>query len=306
MKEETMEYCFQKLNPRILSTVEHTDCKRLFETLKQIKTPTLVTGVGGSSVVAEYCAKVLRRKNNIIAQAVFPRDLVNESLTGYENVVACSYSGNNIGVRASFENNLKHYLFSANEKDGCIPLKYDMRDEEISFVSVAGTLAPMALLFLYYTDGNLDLLKEILNEEYIFDSLPQSEVYEILRGGRNTTAATILESTIVEGGIGSAVMHEKYNYCHGRCQLHTLHDSALIYLDEKSELDTLMKREFDSFYEKKAILSGKYEDEVIDDFYMTVKSLWFLKSLAEAKGRDLSLKRVKEISEVFYTYRGGM
>ncbi len=306
MKEETMEYCFGRLKMRILDSLKQTDLETIFETLRSIKGPTLVSGVGGSSVVATYFAKVLNRKNGIIAEAVFPRNLLSKDLSAYENVIACSYSGNNIGVRASFENPLQHYLFSANTKENVIPLQYCMCEEEISFVSVAATLLPMAILFLYATDNNMTLLEEILTQEYTFEHLAEKEIYEIIYGEKNSTAAILLESTIVEGGLGAAVLHEKYNYCHGRCQLHSLRDSALIYLEEKSELDTLMKREFASFYPDRVILESRYEDEIVSDFDLSLRALLLCRRIAEEKGRDLCLKRVKEISEILYTYQGGI
>ena len=42
--------------------------------------------------------------------------MLYKSLTGYSNVIACSYSGNNFGVDLAFRNDLKKYLLSNNAK----------------------------------------------------------------------------------------------------------------------------------------------------------------------------------------------
>ena len=77
---------------------------------KRIKTPTLVSGVGGSNVVSEFTSKVLREKNGIIALNNEPRNLIYDNLSGFDNVIACSYSGNNFGVDLAFRNDLKNII----------------------------------------------------------------------------------------------------------------------------------------------------------------------------------------------------
>ena len=108
--EKNMKENFEKLERRIFDSLNNTDLERINHELSKINEPTLVSGVGGSSVVSEYASKILSQKNKIITRNTEPRDFKYMDSTLYENVLACSYSGNNYGVDLAFDNKLKHYL----------------------------------------------------------------------------------------------------------------------------------------------------------------------------------------------------
>ena len=303
---EKMEYCFSKLRERVISALDNTDLEALFRTLKEISGPSVVTGVGGSSVVSAFFAKVLSEKNGIVCDHMMPRDLLSRSLAGYENGIACSYSGRNIGVTASFRNGLKKYLLSGNRLEGVTPLQYTVKDEEESFVSIAGTLIPMSILLLYYTDGDRKVLEEILDKKPVFRTVPETNVVEILYGYRQSTAAAFLDSTLVEGALAAPVLHEKYNYCHGRCQLNDAQKNDLIYFPEKNGLDDLYEQELPAFYHSVTRIDSAYGDPVVDDFYLTCISMILCRTMAERKGKDFCVKIVPEISDKLYLYKGDM
>ena len=85
-----------KMLPRILDSLNKTNLDYIFSELDNIKGPTIVTGVGGSSVVGEFLAKVLNHKNHIIAEFKFPRELLLTDLSGYERQLSygnCKYFG---------------------------------------------------------------------------------------------------------------------------------------------------------------------------------------------------------------------
>ena len=115
--EKNMRFNFEYLERRVKDALECTDLDRIRYELKKINAPTLVSGVGGSNVVSEFVSKVLREKNGVIAINNEPRNLIYDNLSGFENVIACSYSGNNFGVDLAFRNNLKKYLLSNNRFD---------------------------------------------------------------------------------------------------------------------------------------------------------------------------------------------
>ncbi len=303
---EKMEYCFSRLKPRIWDSISRSNLEEIFGKLKDINRPSIVTGVGGSSVVSLFFSKVIENRNHVICTEMMPRDLLYRDLSGYENVIACSYSGNNIGVSASFDNDLKHYLFSANQKDFAESIRYTVRDEEWSFVSIAGTFVPISILFLYYTDNDTGLLKEILEEKISFEIDPSCSIYEVLYGYENQVSARLLESSITEGSLGAAILHEKYNYCHGRCQLNTVMNNDLIYFQDKSELNDLYMKLLPGFYRNIIKIPKKYDDAVIADFHTAWLSMQLVRQIARAKGRDISEKNVLDVSEVLYTYKGGM
>ena len=296
----------EKMLPRVLDSIESSDLNYIFNELSNIKGPTIVTGVGGSSVVGEFLAKVLNKKNHIIAEFKFPRDLLFTDLSGYENVISISYSGRNIGVDASFKNDLNKYLLSGSRKDGVTNLQYVVNDEEYSFVSMAGTMIPLSIILMYYCN-DLDLIKDILSLRTKYE-IDDSIIYEVLTSEKSKGACAMLESTLVEGSLGSLIIHEKYNYCHGRTLFNHFNPdkSTLIYMEDESELDKLFKDNLFSTYRNVIKIDSKYEDDVIDDFYQTFMCLLLCMQISEKQGKDMSIKYPPDVSELMYGYKGKM
>lgn len=299
---------FKLLEERVLDSLEKTDLERIKYHLEKIKTPTITTGVGGSSVVSNYAAKVLGKKNGIIAEHQEPRDMLYKQLNGYENVLACSYGGKNYGVDTSFSNDLKKYLLSRNpSSDELVTnLTYNATiPDEDSFISLAATLMPMSIMLAYYNDNDISVIKEILKtaREYHID---MDKVYEILSGYDTSTAATYLESTLVEAGLASPVVHDKYSYCHGRTTLSYHHDNSLIHFNKSTELDRLYQEELPQYYNGIITIDSKFNDPIIDDFYLTYQAMLLTKKMAEETGRDLSRMDYNPVVKKLYRYKGKM
>lgn len=295
-----------KMLPRILDTLKKTNLNYIFNELSNIKGPTIVTGVGGSSVVGEYLAKVLNKKNHIIAEFKFPRELLLTDLSEYENVISISYSGRNIGVDASFNNNLKKYLLSGSTREGVTNLQYVVEDEEFSFVSMAGTMIPLSIILMYYLN-DLDLIRDILSIRKEFN-IDDSLIYEVLTSEKSKGACAMLESTLVEGSLGALIIHEKYNYCHGRTLFNHFNPntSTLIYMEDDSALDSLFKDNLFSTYKNVITIDKKYNDDVVDDYYKSFMCLLLCMQISEKQGKDMSIKYPPEVSELMYGYKGEM
>ena len=299
---------FKLLEERVLDSLEKTDLERIKHHLEKIKTPTITTGVGGSSVVSTFASKVLSSKNGIIAEHQEPRDMLYKPLSGYANVFACSYGGKNYGVETSFSNDLKKYLLSRNPSDdnNVTNITYDASIEnEDSFISLAATLMPMSIMLAYYNDNDISVIKEILEtaRDYQID---MDRVYEILTGVDTSTASTYLESTLAEAGLASPIVHDKYSYCHGRTTLSYHHDNSLIHFNKNTELDRLYQEELPQYYNKVITLDSKFEDSIIDDFYLTYQAMLLTKKMAELTGRDLSRMDYNPVVKKLYRYKGQM
>ena len=232
--EKNMNENFKKLNNRVVDSLNDTDLEKLNYLLSKIKDPTLVSGVGGSSIVASFASKILLMKNMIITKCVEPRDLkyFKEFMNGYKNILACSYSGANFGVELAFDNNLRHYLLSSkeNNENGIISLNYVCKDQEKSFISLAATLIPCAILLNYYLDNDYQRIIDSTKEyDYNFDV--NCDAFEIFTGFETLSASKYLESTMVEAGIGIPVIHDKYSYCHGRSTLSKTYNNIAIYFN---------------------------------------------------------------------------
>lgn len=300
-----MEENFKLLNERMLDALNHTDLISIKEKLKEIKEPTLVSGVGGSSVVSCFTSKVISTKNNVIARSITHRDMNYINYEHYKNIIVCSYGGQNYGVKIAFENSLNHYLLSRKELNNIINLNYSSSMEnEHSFISLAATLMPITIMLYYYLE-NTNIIEEILNtkiENFTFNS----DIFEIISGYETSSASKYLESTLTESGIGLAIVHDKYELCHGRTTLGKNYKSNVILFNNKNNLDLLISDLIKEYYENPIILERKYEDDIVNDYYLTYISILLSKQIAVAKGKDLSIVDYSPMVKKLYYFNGGM
>ena len=303
--EKNMQENFKKLEERVFDSLSNSDLERINYELSGIDGETLVSGVGGSSVVSEFAAKVLERKNHIITRNIEPRDFRYMDLNLYRNVLACSYSGNNYGVELSFLNNLKHYLLASRENTsrGITNLTYSCLDKEHSFISLGATLIPCSILLNYYLDNDIDRVMRGINKyDFSFDT--SSDIFEIFSGIDTSTASKYLESTIVESGIGVAVVHDKYSYCHGRSTLAMGRDSVAIYLNTGTELDRVLLNELPKYHKDVVVIDS--ESSILGEYETLVKCMYLTKYFAEEKERDLSGVDYNPVVKKIYKYNGGV
>lgn len=303
--EKNMEINFEYLKRRVEDALNKTDLEYVRSRLMKIKEPVIVSGVGGSSVVSDFGSKVLNRKNAIISITVEPRDFLYRDLAGFQNAIACSYSGNNYGVNLSFSNDLKKFLLSNNVSNDSevTNLQYQTTiDKERSFISLGATLIPVSILMNYYLEGEDNkLLDLILEKDFSFEP---SHVYEIFSGYDTRTAAKYLESTLVESGIGIPIVHDKYSYCHGRSTLSTVQQSNAIYFNRGTDFDKMMVEELKQYYQEVIVINSKSKDQVIDDFQMLVQAMYLTKYLAEKQSKDLSKVEYSPVNKKLYKYSG--
>ena len=304
--EKNMKTNFEFLKERVVDSLDNTDLEFIRDELSKLSEPTLFSGVGGSSVVSEFGAKVINTKNGIVSVNSEPRDFLYRNNTSFKNVVACSYSGNNYGVELSFLKGLRRYLLSNNSFDDSdvTYLKYDTTiDKERSFISLGATLIPVSILMNYYLNGkNSPILDSI--EETSFDFDLGSDVYEIFSGYDTSTASKYLESTMVESGIGIPIVHDKYDYCHGRSTLGISFNAVAIYYNRNTEYDRMMLEELKKYYSRIIIIESKFKDQILDDYQMLIQSMYLTKYIAEQKSKDLSEIKYSPLVKQLYNYSG--
>jgi len=306
--EKNMQLNFDLLEKRVDDALFKTDLEYIRYELKKIKEATIVSGVGGSSVVSEFCSKVLNKKNGIISINSEPRDFVYRNLNGFKNVIACSYSGNNYGVELAFNNNLKHYLLSRKSFDDkdVTYLKYDTSIErEKSFISLAATLIPISILLNYYLDGDTEFIFETdYGKLYSYDFDVNCDCFEIFGGIDTGTTAKFLESTFVESGIGIPIVHDKYSFCHGRSTTSINYNNIAIYLNMGTELDKLLMEELRKYYKEFVELNGSFLGSILGDYRMLVDAMYLTKYIAEQKQKDLSGVDYSDITGKIYKFSG--
>lgn len=300
--EKNMKVNFEYLKGRIVDAFDNTDTEYINYELSKLDKPTLVSGVGGSSVVSDFGTKVLSTKNSIITRNTEPRDMIYMNSSVYSNIVACSYGGSNYGVELSFNNELKKYLLSRNRNDGVVNLQYNTTiDNERSFISLGATLIPVSILINYYMNGDMSFLDDIEERAFSFDT--ECEVYEIFSGYDTSATSKYLESTMVESGIGVPIVHDKYSYCHGRSTMSINNNSIAIFLNRNTELDRLLLSEISGYYKNVIVIDGKYKDMVLDDYQMLVQAMYLTKFIAESKSKDLSKVEYNPLCKTLYKCR---
>lgn len=305
--EKNMNENFKNLNNRVVDSLNDTDLEKLNYLLSKIKAPTLVSGVGGSSIVASFASKILLMKNRIITKCVEPRDLkyFKEFMNGYKNILACSYSGANFGVELAFDNNLRHYLLSSkeNNENGIISLNYVCKDPEKSFISLAATLIPCTILLNYYLDNDYQRIIDSTKEyDYNFDV--NCDAFEIFTGFETLSASKYLESTMVEAGIGIPIIHDKYSYCHGRSTLSKTYNNIAIYFNLGTDLDKLLLSELTKYYKEVIVLDSK--PTLLSEYNLLVKCMYLTKYIASQKEKDLSGVDYNPIVKKLYRFNKGV
>ena len=300
-EKKSMEEVFLGLQDTVKKSLDNTDLERVRYLLGTIDKPTLITGVGGSNIVSDFAAKVLNEKNNIITRNSETRDLLYMNLNGYDNVLSCSYSGNNYGVDMSFSNDLNHYLLTAkdNNRDDITTIKYNM-DEERSFISLGATLVPCSVLLNYYLNGDNSFVDSINNYKFNFDT--NCDCFEIFSGYDTSTISNYLDSTLTEAGVGIPVVHDKYSYCHGRSTICTNKNNIAIYLNKNTELDKLMLEELPKYY--KDIIVFNVRDGLKGEYEALVEAMYLTKFLADTSNKDLVKVDYNPIVQKLYKYRG--
>ena len=300
-----MDENFNLLVDRVISSLDKSDLEKINYYLKNIKDATICTGVGGSFVVSNFMSKLLSEKNGIIAINLEPRDLLYCNKEPFKNVICSSYGGKNYGVDVSFANDLNKFLFSGCQRDGVNNINYDSGEIEKSFISLAATLIPMAILLNYYLDGDKTLIYEILGDRKI-NPIKWKPLFEIMSGYETSSAAIYLESTLTESGVAVPLVHDKYGFCHGRSTTGFHNDNSLIYFNSNTELDELMLSELRQYYEEVYRLDYKYPDKIVNDFYLTYKCMLLTKDMAEQIDVDLSKVDYSPVVKKLYKYKGEM
>ena len=302
--EKNMKTNFEFLKERVIDSLDNTDLSYIRNELSKLNEPTLFSGVGGSSVVSEFGAKVINIKNHVISVNSEPRDFLYRDNKSFRNVIACSYSGNNYGVELSFLKELKKYLLSNNSFDDndVTYLKYTTTiDKEKSFISLGATLIPISILMDYYLDGENSLILDCI-EETSFNFDIESDIYEIFSGYDTSTSSKYLESTMVESGIGIPIIHDKYSFCHGRSTFGINYNNTVIYYNRNTEFDKMILEELKKYYHRIITINSKYNDQILDDYQMLIQSMYLTKHIAEKKSKDLSKIEYSPIVKKLYRY----
>ena len=302
--EENMKYIFEDIR----NTTKNISF--ILEQLSKIKGSTLTLGSGGSKVVAEFIKLVLTKKNKIIVNTIDAADLSQLDTSLYENIIVSSYSGKNHGVKKSLEYDLQVFLLSTRKTriKSEVLLTYNMEHRH-SFISLNQTIVPMAIMLKYYLkeafDEVIDTIEELIDKNLDFEIKDVTNIYTTY----NTSASSrFIESTLVESGISSPIIHFKYDYCHGRSTINKNNDySSIVLINQENDIDTLLVDVLTNQLKSNLFIKGPFQDEIINEFFLTLQSMYLLCNIAKSKNIDLSnIDYDKEAVKKVYYFKGSM
>lgn len=305
-----MKKCIDTIYENILKSTDNIDA--IIKELRNIKENIISIGSGGSWVVANYVASVLTKKNNIEAISIDPSDIKYIDSNKYISIFVSSFSGSNYGVKYALNSSKKKYLLSARKTKITdeILLHYDLKSES-SFISLNTTMVPMAIMLKYYLGEKRFV--EVIND--IYEKIEKDLTIELkekhlnIFSNRHLSASTsFIESTLVESGITIPLIHSKYSYCHGRSTINKNNCSPTLILGyNNSDLDQLISSTMQDNNSPIVIIKSIYEDDIINDFYLTWQSIYLMQNVAASQGIDLAnIDYDKNAVKKLYYFKGSM
>lgn len=297
---------YNNLEKDVINSILSSDTEKFKLLLMEIKGNTIVTGVGGSRVVATFLKKILDTKEHINT-LLYIDDLVNFNFDNYENIILCSFSGKGTPKNMCLNNKLKKYIISNNVVKKFTSLNYESIKRK-SFISLSSTLIPISLLLYCYLGKTKDEFISIIKDMFasIKINYYKSDIYEIFYNRNSNTSLEYLESTMVESGIAIPIVHDLYSYCHGRSTTQKNINSAFIYLGEDTDLDKVLKDCFKQ-YEKKVIYLNNYSnDNIVNDYYKLLQAMFLTKIIAENKKVDLANIKYSPMVKNLFHFKGSM
>ena len=301
-----LEEIISNLEENITSSLTPSNLNVIFSKLSNLNVPTLLYGVGGSSVVSVFLEKVLNQKNNIIATNITVEDFFIKNIFDYHNLILISYSGTNHGIKTLLNSNLNTYLLTSRKtkiKNESL-LNYSINNHHKSFISLEDTIIPLSIILCYYLDTHklpvkLPKLHNIAVNK--FNNL------NIIYDESSKTCATFLETTFIESGLASVSMHTKYSLCHGRTNIISNKDSLVIYLNtQNTELDQLLINEIPKISSNFLVLEELSKDIILADYLLVLKSLSLLLYLNKTYNYEFVNVKYNKIVPTIYNFKGAL
>lgn len=336
---EPTEYNFSKLEERIMAINnpflgKFNNVREMLYELTIENKPTLIMATGGSKVIAYYLQLILERLGftRIICEVIEPRDyFYKANRDSFSNLIAISASGNSNGIEevlTSFKG--RKYLICEKEKDAdyeIISWGNKLYESEKSFISLASSLGPMALLLDSTTSLNLEigsneikkindkikelLIKSINRIDRLQFNFKDVSLIQIMSGYETKTSSSVLESNLAEVGLTAPVIHDKGSYCHGRSNLLFRYpNSHMIYLThELKELDYLLINSINEEYPNLTVFNTDdlHENIFWKEFYLTIQMYFLSKKIADDKNIDLTMPEYNpKLVKKMYKFKGEM
>lgn len=97
-----------------------------------------------------------------------------------------------------------------------------------------------------------------------------------------------------------------YNYCHGRSTLGVNYSGNIICFNRNIDFDKLLLNELKKYYKNIIIIESKYNDDILADYEMLIKSMYLTKYIAANKNKDLSKVDYSPLVKKLYKFNGNI
>ncbi len=335
---ESTKINFSKLDDRLLSINDpflgqfNSIREMLYELTIENK-PTLIVATGGSKIIANYLQLIVERLGfGILCEVIEPRDYFYKSnRDSFSNLIAISASGKTNGIEevlTAFKG--RKFLICEQRKEqtyDVIDWGNELYDREKSFISLATSLGPMALLLDATTSINMELLPHEIQKinDKIRELLARSankiakldvdfkdiDLIQIMSGYETKTSCSVLESNLAEVGLAAPVIHDKGSFCHGRSNLLFQYPkSRIIYLaHELKELDHVLIDTIQNEYGNLELFCSETLDETIfwKEYYLSLQMYFLSRKIAQDKNIDFTMPEYNpRLIKKIYNFRGEM
>lgn len=324
------------LETRIINAINSNAYDKLVKVDFKNLNNSIFVGTGGSFACANFASKLINHLYGINTIALYPRDLYYRNDDSVNLVFLFTYSGttNDLIVSTSLIDNNNKYIITKGElqkvitktgisKNNVISYRTDTnKGKERGFLSFEGALAPASLFLKLYFEHKLrndieDFIRDSINywknyfQKYFKEN--KNELKEFLKTGSNfniftgdftESAASDLESKIIESGIYNCLIHEKKNFSHGRfINYEHLSHNKNIYFKQKNT--SLYEEKLLEYLEndQNLIIESKYNG-ILCEYDLLVSSQYLMYYISNFLDIDISKPTYSENAMKIYFYKG--
>ena len=103
-------------------------------------------------------------------------------------------------------------------------------------------------------------------------------------------------------------MHKLNSYWHGRHTFNRNHDKKAILIGYNgSDLENVLIENFKYQMKEYIVLKSEFEDDIINDFYLTIQAVYLLRNIALSMNIDLSeIKYDKIAAKRLFNFKGSV
>lgn len=303
----------QLLRRMFFSTERDEAVKQCQQLLQSPKKTAYIVGTGGSFSAATFIALLMSKECRIFAQPIRPYDYIRTAATS-DCLIVVSHSGSTKDCAAAIEHakylgvsrialvtRVPHAKLAELLRREDSVIAYGRQGPERGFVSIAGTVCPCALWTTAVVGAKSMVKLAQLVEKKVNGSedaisaltatLQSCGILNVFGSGLAWPAMIDVESKFVEGGLGTAHLHESKDFSHGRFirvfdEARSGDAKLLIRVGRKSSYEDTLAKTLGKIGPLIPVISEN--DGVLGALEVLIEVQFIIQKLGEALGIDIS------------------